>query len=156
MKKQTSTEQFSKTLLNEGYILIPKTLLKNQAHNRTRENWKHFSKSSHTSTTRQPLMKFHTLTYHANAGNPLSASNTGANFLNGVVQKLSVFFKRYRKRALSKSFPTRKAFSISASSTMISGPEVSLRKPAKKKRKNNPNSSIFSGTNIMKRCRNPK
>ena len=35
MKKQTSTEQFSKTLLNEGYILIPKTLLKNQAHNRT-------------------------------------------------------------------------------------------------------------------------
>ena len=53
-------------------------------------------------------MKFHTLTYHANAGNPLSASNTGANFLNGVVQKLSVFFQKIQKEGIIEVIPHQK------------------------------------------------
>ena len=147
-------KQLPNNLLHEGYILIPKALLKRQINDKAPGELEallqvliHANYSERT--------RFSRSTSYANAENPSSASNTGANSSNGADPKPSASFKRSRKRALSRSSRTRKESSTFISTTMISGPAASLRKPAKKKRKKNPKCSTFSGINIMKRCKNP-
>ena len=137
-------KQLPNNLLHEGYILIPKALLKRQINDKA---------PGELEALLQVLI-------HANYSEttykiPSAASNTGANSSNGADPKPSASFKRSRKRALSRSSRTRKESSTFISTTMISGPAASLRKPAKKKRKKNPKCSTFSGINIMKRCKNP-
>ena len=156
-------KQLPENLLHEGYILIPKALLKRQINDKAPGELEALLQVLIHANYSETTYKIQQIDIVCQRGESVISQqqllilriHTGANSSNGADPKPSASFKKSRKRALSRSSRTRKESSTFISTTMISGPAASLRKPAKKKRKKNPKCSTFSGINIMKRCKNP-
>lgn len=148
-------KQLPNNLLHEGYILIPKALLKRQINDKAPGELEALLQVLIHANYSETTYKIQQIDIVCQRGESVISQQHWSQLFQWSRSKTLRFFQKSRKRALSRSSHTRKESSTFISTTMISGPAASLRKPAKKKRKKNPKCSTFSGINIMKRCKNP-
>ena len=147
-------KQLPNNLLHEGYILIPKALLKRQINDKAPGELEALLQVLIHANYSETTYKIQQIDIVCQRGESVISQQHWSRLFQWSRSKTLRFFQKIQEE-VSRSSRTRKESSTSISTTMISGPAASLRKPAKKKRKKNLKCSTFSGINIMKRCKNP-
>ena len=148
-------KQLPNNLLHEGYILIPKALLKRQINDKAPGELEALLQVLIHANYSETTYKIQQIDIVCQRGESVISQQHWSQLFQWSRSKTLRFFQKIQEEGIIKIIRTRKESSTFISTTMISGPAASLRKPAKKKRKKNPKCSTFSGINIMKRCKNP-
>lgn len=126
-------KQLPENLLHEGYILIPKTLLKRQINDKAPGELEALLQVLIHANYSETTYKIQQIDIVCQRGESVISQQHWSQLFQWSRSKTLRFFQKSRKRALSRSSRTKKESSTFISTTMISGPAASLRKPAKKK-----------------------
>lgn len=149
-------KQITETSFQQGYFKIPRTLLKQQTGSGQLENMGAFFQVLSHANYSETTYNIHGLTIFANVANHLSATCIGVFYLDGPGIRPPVSSKGWNAKASSRSSPTRRRLSISASSTTTYGLEVHSLPTPLRKRKNHPKLSTPFGTTTIRSCGSPK
>lgn len=136
-------KQLPNNLLHEGYILIPKALLKRQINDKAPGELEALLQVLIHANYSETTYKIQQIDIVCQRGESVISQQHWSRLFQWSRSKTLRFFQKSRKRALSRSSRTRKESSTFISTTMISGPAASLRKPAKKKERKSEVFDVF-------------
>ena len=149
-------KQITETSFQQGYFKIPRTLLKQQTGSGQLENMGAFFQVLSHANYSETTYNIHGLTIFCQRGESL-ISNLHWSILFGWTRiRPPVSSKGWNAKASSRSSPTRRRLSISASSTTTYGLEVHSLPTPLRKRKNHPKLSTPFGTTTIRSCGSPK